>query len=208
MLASKRKTSILHMVELAALTAIVVILQLTGVAIRIPILGTPVSLVLIPITLGAMLLGPWAGAFLGFLFGLIVYITCGVMGMDPFTAFLFQDHPIVTAGICLVKSTLAGFLAGVVFRAVEKKNSLVATITASAVTPVVNTGVFVLGCLVIMGTIEGYVGAVGLDVSGVYFIFVMCAGINFLFEFLVNMLFASALHRVYKAILAKLGASK
>ena len=124
------------------------------------------------------------------------------------SAFLFQDHPIVTAGICLVKSTLAGFLAGVVFRAVEKKNSLVATITASAVTPVVNTGVFVLGCLVIMGTIEGYVGAVGLDVSGVYFIFVMCAGINFLFEFLVNMLFASALHRVYKAILAKLGASK
>ena len=206
MLASKRKSSVLHMVELAVLTAIVVILQLTGVVIRIPFLGTPVSLVLIPITLGAMLMGPWAGAFLGFVFGAIVYVTCGVMAMDPFTAFLFNDHPVITAGICLVKSTLAGFLAGIVFRAIEKKNSLAATVTAAAITPVVNTGVFVLGCLLILGTIEGFVASAGLGVSGVYFIFIGCAGINFVFEFLVNMIFATALHRVYKAVLAKVKA--
>ena len=206
MLASKRKSSVLHMVELAVLTAIVVILQLTGVAIRIPFLGTPVSLVLIPITLGAMLMGPWAGAFLGFVFGVIVYVTCGVMAMDPFTAFLFNDHPVITAGICLVKSTLAGFLAGIVFRAIEKKNSLAATVTAAAITPVVNTGVFVLGCLLILNTIEGYIASAGLGVSGVYFIFIGCAGINFVFEFLVNMIFATALHRVYKAVLAKVKA--
>lgn len=203
MLASKRKSSVLHMVELAVLTAIVVILQLTGVAIRIPFLGTPVSLVLIPITLGAMLMGPWAGAFLGFVFGVIVYVTCGVMAMDPFTAFLFNDHPVITAGICLVKSTLAGFLAGIVFRAIEKKNSLAATVTAAAITPVVNTGVFVLGCLLILNTIEGFIASAGLGVSGVYFIFIGCAGINFVFEFLVNMIFATALHRVYKAVLSK-----
>lgn len=203
MLASKRKSSVLHMVELAVLTAIVVILQLTGVAIRIPFLGTPVSLVLIPITLGAMLMGPWAGAFLGFVFGVIVYVTCGVMAMDPFTAFLFNDHPVITAGICLVKSTLAGFLAGLAFRAIEKKNSLAATVTAAAITPVVNTGVFVLGCLLILNTIEGFIASAGLGVSGVYFIFIGCAGINFVFEFLVNMIFATALHRVYKAVLSK-----
>lgn len=202
---SKRnKNSVLHMVELAVLTAIVIVLQLTGVAIRIPILGTPVSLVLIPITLGAMLLGPWAGAFLGFLFGLIVFVTCGVMAMDPFTAFLFNDHPIITAGICLIKSTLAGFLAGVVFRSMEKKNSLLGTVLASAVTPVVNTGIFVLGCLLILQTIESYVSAAALGVSGVYFIFILCAGINFIFEFLVNMLFATALHRIYQAVRQKM----
>jgi uncharacterized membrane protein len=194
------------MVELAVLTAIVVILQLTGVAIRIPFLGTPVSLVLIPITLGAMLMGPWAGAFLGFVFGVIVYVTGGVMGMNAFTAFLFNDHPVITAGICLVKSTLAGFLAGIVFRAIEKKNSLAATVTAAAITPVVNTGVFVLGCLLILNTIEGFIASAGLGVSGVYFIFIGCAGINFVFEFLVNMIFATALHRVYKAVLAKVKA--
>lgn len=205
MLASKRKHSVLRMTELAVLTAIVVILQMTGVVIKIPFLGTPVSLVLIPITLGAMLLGPAAGAFLGFVFGAIVYITCGVMAMDTFTAFLFNDHPVITAGICLIKSTLAGFLAGVVFRTVEKKNSLLATVAAAAVTPIVNTGVFVLGCLIILSTIEGYIASTGLGVSGVYFIFIGCAGINFLFEFLVNMILATALHRIYKAVLTKVG---
>ena len=92
MIASKRKQSILYMVELAVLTAIVLVLQFTGVAIRIPFLGTSVSLVLIPIALGAMILGPAAGAWLGFVFGLEVYIQCGVMGLDPFTAFLFNQH--------------------------------------------------------------------------------------------------------------------
>ena len=48
---SKRKQSILYMVELAVLTAIVLVLQMTGAAIRIPFLGTSVSLVLIPIAL-------------------------------------------------------------------------------------------------------------------------------------------------------------
>jgi uncharacterized membrane protein len=194
------------MVELAVLTAIVIILQLTAETISIPILGTSVSLVLIPITLGAMLMGPWAGAFLGFVFGVIVYVTGGVMGMNAFTTFLFNDHPVITAGICLVKSTLAGFLAGIVFRAIEKKNSLAATVTAAAITPVVNTGVFVLGCLLILNTIEGYIASEGLGVSGVYLIFIGCAGINFVFEFLVNMIFATALHRVYKAVLAKVKA--
>ena len=83
--ASKRKQSILYMVELAVLTAIVLVLQITGAAIRIPFLGTSVSLVLIPIALGAMLLGPAAGAWLGFVFGAITYIMGGVMGLDPFT---------------------------------------------------------------------------------------------------------------------------
>ena len=60
------------MTSLAVLTAVVLVLQLTGTTIRIPFLSTSVSLVLIPITLGAILLGPLAGAFLGFVFGAVV----------------------------------------------------------------------------------------------------------------------------------------
>lgn len=99
-----------QMVLLAILTGVILVLQLTGFAIKLPFLGTSISLVLIPITLGAMILGPAAGAFLGFVFGAEVYIALGVLGMDPFTAYLFQQNPVATAGICLIKSTLAGFL--------------------------------------------------------------------------------------------------
>lgn len=200
----KKHFSMVKMVELAILTAIVLILQLSGVGIRIG--GTNISLVLVPIALGAMVLGPMAGAWLGLVFGAVVYITGGVMGMDPFTALLFQNHPLITAGICLVKSTLAGFLAGLLFKLLKRINSLFAAFVAAAVTPIVNTGVFILGCLTITGTINEYIGfAVGKGwlpsaVSPVYFLFILCAGINFIFEFGVNLILAPALHTVVRAV--------
>ena len=182
------------MAELALLTAAVLILQLAGVAIRLPFLGTPVSLVLVPIALGAMLLGPLAGAWLGFVFGMVVFIVCGVMATDPFTAMLFADHPIFTALTCLVKSTLAGFLCGVSYRALQKKRPLLATFAAAAIAPVVNTGVFILGCVTMMGTVEGI--AVSLGQSFLYFVIIGCAGLNFIFELILNMALSPALYRV------------
>lgn len=188
-----------QMVLLAVLTAMVMVLQLAGNYVRLPIMGTTVSLVLIPIALGAMLLGPAAGAWLGLVFGAVVYIQCGVMGMDAFTAFLFNAHPIVTLLICVVKSTLAGFLAGLVYKLLKNKNEILAVFLAAAVTPIVNTGVFILGCFAILSTIESFI-AVNQeffgDVSGVYFLFIVCAGINFVFEFILNMVMAPAIERI------------
>lgn len=188
-----------QMVLLAVLTAMVMVLQLAGNYVRLPIMGTTVSLVLIPIALGAMLLGPAAGAWLGLVFGAVVYIQCGVMGMDAFTAFLFNAHPIVTLLICVVKSTLAGFLAGLVYKLLKNKNEILAVFLAAAVTPIVNTGVFIIGCFAILSTIESFI-AVNQeffgDVSGVYFLFIVCAGINFIFEFILNMVMAPAIERI------------
>ena len=195
-MASKRNQSLLKMVQLAILTAVVLVLQSAGIVIKIPVLGTPVSLVLIPIALGAMILGPAAGAWLGFVFGLVVYIQCGVMGLDPFTAFLFQQNPVITAGICLVKSTLAGFLAGVCYRTLSKENELLAVFVAASVTPIVNTGVFVLGCFIIMDTISEFADNIGYGKSALHFIFIGCAGLNFIFEFVINMIFAPSLRRI------------
>lgn len=195
-----RNQQILQMVELAILTAVVLVLQAMGIVIKIPFLGTPVSLVLVPIALGAMVLGPAAGAWLGLVFGVQVYVQCGVMGLDPFTAFLFNSNPIVTAGICLVKSTLAGFLAGYVYRLLKSKNELLAVFLAAAIVPVVNTGVFVLGCLIILGTIEAFAESIGYASSAVHFIFIGCAGLNFVFELVVNMVFSPALQRILHVV--------
>lgn len=198
---AKRKQAVLKMVQLALLTAIVLVLQFTGVAIRLPIPGaTNISLVLIPIALGAMLLGPAAGAFLGLVFGLVVYISGGVMHMDPFTAFLFDNNPVVTAGICIVKSTLAGFLGGWIYKLLKDKNILLAVFLAAGIVPVINTAVFCLGCLTILGTIEGFISTNALGQTGLYFIFIGCAGLNFVFEFAVNLIFSPALERIIRLI--------
>ena len=194
-----------QMVLLAILTAVILVLQLTGFAIKLPFLGTSVSLVLIPITLGAMILGPGAGAFLGFVFGAEVYIACGVMGIDPFTAFLFQDNPVMTAAICLVKSTLAGYLSGLVFQLLCRKNRVAAIFTAALVTPVVNTGIFVLGCLFISGTLSGFMQANGIGGSVVYFLLIGCAGVNFLFEAALNLILAPALGQLWHIAARRFG---
>lgn len=195
---TSQKIKTRQMVLLAILTAVILVLQLTGFVIKLPFLGTPVSLVLVPITLGAMILGPVSGAFLGLVFGAEVYIVGGVMGTDPFTAFLFQDAPVATAGICLIKSTLAGYLSGLVFKLLRDKNRVAATFSAAVVTPVVNTGVFILGCLLIKSTLEGFMAKNGFDGSVVYFLIIGCAGINFLLEAGLNLILAPALNQLWQ----------
>ena len=193
-MASRNRKSIVKMTELAVLTAIVLVLQLLGIGIKLPFLATPVSLVLIPIVLGATVLGPKAGAWLGLVFGLEVYIVAGVMGMDFFTMTLFNNHPIITFLICTVKSTLAGYLCGVVYLALSKKNEIVATFVSAVIAPVVNTGVFVVGCLFISNTLESNFVAEGTSV--IYFLIIGCAGLNFVIELLINLVFAPALNRL------------
>lgn len=196
--AKKPTLNVTGMVELALLTAIVLVLQLTGFAIRLPFLTTPVSLVLVPIALGAMLLGPYAGAFLGFVFGMEVFLVCGVMATDPFTALLFSQHPALTFFVCVLKSTVAGFAAGLLYRAIEKKSRLAGSFAAAAVTPILNTGIFILGCVAMMNTINDV--ASGMNQSFFYFVVITCAGINFLFELLVNLVLAPVLCRLVQII--------
>ncbi len=194
-----KNTKLVSMIELAVLTAIVIVLQLTGTVIKLS--GTSISLVLIPITFGAMILGPKAGAWLGFVFGAIVFIS-GVLSLDAFTAFLFQNSPVMTACICLFKSTFAGLFAGLAFKALKGKSVLLASFVAGAVAPIINTGLFILGGLAINNTISAYISSeellAGLSVP--YFLIIGCAGLNFILEFTVNLVLAPTLSSLYKTI--------
>ena len=187
-----QKDAILYLAQLAILTAIIMVLHFSGAAI--PAFGTKISLTLIPIALGAMILGPTAGGILGCIYGLTVYISFGVLHMDPFTGFLFDHNPIMTFLICTVKTTAAGVLGGLVYRALRKKSVLLAVFVAAALVPTVNTGIFVLGCFTIYNTISQVAASSGY--SAVYFILIVCAGANYLLEMAVNMIFAPALERV------------
>ncbi len=191
---SKKKQSIIYMVGLALLTAIVLLLQLAGITLRLPFLATPVSLVGIPIALGAMLLGPTAGAFLGFVFGAEVVIVLGIMGGDPFTATLFQDHPLLTTLLCIVKGAVAGWGAGMIYKHLKKIPDLLRVILASVAVPILNTGIFIAGSYTMMDTFKS--NFLGDGTSMFYFLVIVCAGINFIFEFAVNIVFSPALHRI------------
>lgn len=177
---------------LGVLLALVIVMQFVGGTIKITP-TTSLSFVLVPIVLGAILLGPWTGAFLGFVFGLITLLF-GVTGADGFTNILFTQSPVLTTLTCLVKGTAAGLVPGVVYRPLSKKNTFAAALVASALAPVMNTGIFILGGLTMSGVISQNFITDGSTV--IYFLVIGCAGVNFLIEFAINLVLAPAIHRV------------
>ena len=179
---------------LAVLSALVVVLQLWGSQIKI--LGVSMNLSLVPIVLGAIMLGMWGGAILGFINGLVVLIA-GITGMDPFTNFLFGYHPILTSFTCIVKTTVAGVLSGLVYNFVKSKRKYLGTFLSSAIVPVVNTTIFILCALLMSNTVSMLMGD---SPSVIYFLVICCAGVNFLIELAVNLVIAPALYRVITAI--------
>ena len=164
------KTNTKKIAGVGLLTAVVVVLQLLGSFIHFGPFS--ISLVLIPIVVGASLYGVLSGAWLGLAFGITVLISGNA------AAFL-AVNPGGTVVTVLLKGALAGLLAGAVYKAIEKKNKVVATIVAAIICPVVNTGIFLIGCrLFFFDTIKTW--AAGTNVF-VYMITGL-VGFNFLFE--------------------------
>ena len=195
MIAKRKFFSAKRVTGLAVLLALVIVLQLWGNNIKIG--ATGLSFVLVPIVLGGVLFGPSAGAFLGLVFGFIT-LMYGVTGADPFTAVLFAEHPFLTSAVCLVKGTAAGLAAGLLFRLIAKKNGYVGVFVASAAAPVVNTGLFILGALLMSDTLSANFVADGSTV--LYFLIIGCAGINFLVELAINLMLSPAMYSVIRVV--------
>ena len=175
-------------------TAIIVLLQLLSYFVKI---GTfNLSLVLIPIILGAHLYGPKMGAIFGFVFGAVVTVCC-ITGLDGGGYILFTANPLLTALICLIKGTAAGGAAGLVSNLFKNKKSNLGIILSAITAPVVNTGLFIIGLVVFFKDIlSSWAG--GTDI--VTYILVGLVGVNFLIELVINLVVAPSLLTVTKAL--------
>ena len=182
------------MVMLALLAALIVVLQIICTFIKFGPFS--ITLALAPMIIGAALYGPSAGAFLGFVFGLVVFLT-GLFGWDGGTVnLLMSNSAIGTILICFVKGTAAGYASGWVYTLLRKKNRLLAVIVAGIVCPVVNTGLFILGMFIFfLGTLESWAGGQAM----LYYIIVGLTGINFLIELFVNIILSSGITRILKS---------
>ncbi len=177
-------------VTLALLTAIVVILQLLGSFIHFGMFS--ISLVLVPIVIGAALCGVLSGAWLGFVFGLVVLLS------GDAAAFMTVS-PLGTILTVLLKGTFAGLLSGLVYKALAGRNETLATIAAAVVCPVVNTGIFIIGCYVFfLDTVSQWAQAMGYGGNVTGYIFLTLVGANFLFELLVNIVLSPTIVHIIK----------
>ena len=174
----------------AVLTALVVILQFMGAFIKLGPFS--ISLVLVPIVIGAASCGVGMGAWLGLVFGIVV------LASGDAAAFL-AVHITGTIVTVILKGVLCGLLAGLAYKALEKFNTYLAVIVAAVVCPLTNMGIFLLGCLVFfMDTVAGWASALGFggDVAR-YMIFGLVGG-NFLFELGSNIILSPVIVRLLK----------
>ena len=208
----------------AILTALVVILQFLGAFIRFGPFS--ISLVLIPIVIGAATCGVGVSTWLGFVFGVVVLLSGDAAVFLVFDVF-------GTVLTVLLKGTAAGLAAGVVYRLVtaalnklscmrvsqmkhhfglgdccensvlsylSRNNKYGAVLVAAVICPVVNTGVFLIGCrLFFMEPVTEWSAVAGFGGSvGKYMILGLVGG-NFLFEMLFNVILSPVIVRIVNA---------
>ena len=171
----------------ALLTALVFVLQFFFSGFR---LGTfTVSVVLVPIVLGAALAGPLAGLWLGLVFGVAVLASGDAALFYGFNAF----GTIVTV---LSKGALAGLVTGLVYRALARVNRTLSSAVSAVVCPIVNTGVFLIGCRVFFWDLLGQWAQEGYGNNVVAYAFLGLVGANFLFEVGFNLILAPVILRI------------
>lgn len=183
--------------------AIMIVLQVLAASlVRISI--TCPSLVLIPLFIGSAAFGKKCSALLGGVFGTVTLIL-GITGLDLYTNGLFLYKPIETVIICLGKGILAGLLSAVVYEALIKVTHgklFPSSIIASAVTPIVNTGLYILGVFFFFKNYSGFnendsfFAVVWAVILGVLF--------NFILELALNIICCPAL----AVSLSKIGSFK
>ena len=135
-----------------------------------------INISLVVIVLAAVMCGPLSGAVVGFFNGLITLFS-------PSTIAIFMPiNPAATVIVCLLKCTLAGFIAGFIYRLLEKKHRIIGLIIASALVPIINTGLFSICALIFFRPfLESVAGGNGF--ANIWIALLLgVIGINFLIE--------------------------
>ena len=190
---TKTKLSAKQITGMAVLLALVVVLQ--AVVGAVPIGVVQLNFSLVPIVLGGMIYGAVFGAVIGLACGIIVLIQV-ITGTLYFYTLIWTGDPVVTLLTCLIKTTVAGFVGGVLYKVISKKNQTVATFVVAAAVPIINTAIFILGCLMMTHSVYAMAGTTNILV----FILISIVSYNFFVELAINMVLAPSIKRVITAI--------
>ena len=175
---NRKSLNVRKLVLLAILTAIVVILQLLSVLF--PVYPFRLALVLVPIVIGAALIGPLASLWLGGVFGVVVLIT------SPDVSFFMMYNPLATIGVIISRGLLTGLSAGIIYQFLVYKSKTGAVVAAALASPIVNTGIFILGLYVFFQPLVG----------NVFEFFIAFVLLNFGIEVAVNIVLCPTIIRL------------
>lgn len=135
----------------AMLTAIILVMAFTPLG-YLTVGPVKMTLIIIPVAVGAITMGPVTGAFLGLVFGITSFVQC--FGLDPFGTALMSINPIYTVIMCIVPRVLMGYLCGLIFKGISRLSKSVAYIAASLSGAILNTVFFMSMLILFFGKSE------------------------------------------------------
>lgn len=190
------------MVQLAILVAIMLIFAYTplGYLKAGPI---EITFMVLPVAIGAIILGPASGAILGGIFGLTSFIQC--FGASAFGALLLSINPILTFITCMLPRLLCGWLSGLIFKALEKTGKIKTAhyFIASLCTALLNTTFFILCIIQFFWKNDTFLTTMGswqLPTDSIWLFFVAFVGLNGLVEAVVNFIAAGTVSKVLSKV--------
>lgn len=187
------------------LIALIFVMQYLGTLASTPLrtIGIEFSFVLIPIVVGAFLLGPVEGAILGFVFGAMTVVLT-VIAPGTMTYILFTERPVLYVIVAMVKAIAAGLGSGLIYKGLDKlmKGEAVylRTVLAAATAPIINTGIFLLGMVCFFSDVIAEKWAGG---ANIFLFLVGLIWINFIIEFGINVILSPAIVRIVDAVKKK-----
>ena len=187
------------LVQTAFLIAVILLMAFTPIG-YIKTLGLEITLIVVPVAVGAVILGPKGGALLGAVFGLTSFAQC--FGMSPLGPALFAINPAGTFIVCFVPRVLEGFLAGLIYQALKKTNAKKLSVCiANLCCPLLNT-ILYMTCFVLFFYQTDYVQqfVTALGAANPFTFVLLFVGINGLVEaiacFVVGTAISEALLKV------------
>lgn len=152
-----------RLVYMAILIAIILVMAFTPLG-YLKTAGLEITFIQVPVIVGAILMGPTAGAILGGVFGLTSFIQC--FGLSAFGAALLEINAVCTFILCFFSRVLMGWLTGLIFRALQKvdRTKFVSYAVTSLAAPILNTVFFVGGMILLFGSssyIQGLMAEAG-----------------------------------------------
>ena len=200
---TKASAKTLRMVQLAILAAITLIFAFTPLGyLKVGIIE--ITFMVIPVTVGAMVLGPAAGAILGAIFGITSFIQC--FGMSAFGVFLLGLNPVLTCVTCIIPRILCGWLSGLIFRAVHRvdRTRLVSYFVGGLSTALLNTIFFMLSLILFFWKNPMFISKMnewGIATDNLWLFLIAFVGLNGLVEAIVNSVVGAAIAKAVRHFL-------
>ncbi len=195
---TNKKRAILNLTMLSMFAAIIAVMCFTPIGFIPTVAGFSITLMLIPVCLGAVCLGVWGGTFLGLLFGITSFIQAFGLGVAPdgMAPTLFNENPLFYSIMCFVPRILAGLVPALIFKVFKNKNNF-SFILSSASAPIINTSLFLSMYII-------FYKETVLGTAPVMTIFTTSLILNFSIELVTTLIAGAVINKALYSYTAKL----